>query len=73
MKKTDGEIERFCTFCEYGTPMPVQNGEEDVVICQKRGPVKADFVCRKFVYDLLKRDPKRINDLPEMVRIDLDD
>ena len=69
MPETGTEIEKFCAFCEHGTPVP---GTDDVV-CIKKGVVKADFVCRRFQYDPLKRNPKEKIPLPEMEAVSLDD
>ena len=69
----DDTIERVCAFCEFGTPVPIVEGEEPDIICEKRGIVRADFVCRKFRYDLLKREPKDKPMLPEFVAVSLDD
>lgn len=69
MPETGTEIEKFCAFCEHGTLVP---GTDDVV-CIKKGVVKADFVCRRFRYDPLKRNPKEKIPLPEMEAVSLDD
>ena len=73
MKKTDSEITKACVFCEYGTEAPDDGSGRDAVICSKRGIVRGDGCCRSFRYDLLKRDPKRTNGLPEFSPVDLDD
>lgn len=44
-----------CSYCEYGKTAP--DGES--VLCKKRGVVEKDFSCRKFSYDILKRQPRR--------------
>ena len=64
------ELEKFCAFCEFGTPIPGVDGD---VICIKKGVVKEDFVCRRFRYDPLKRDPKQKPPLPELEAVSLDD
>ena len=63
--------ERFCSFCEYGEPAPSDGSGEELVICSKRGLVKADGVCRKFKYDLLKKSVRKNAELPEVEKIDI--
>ncbi len=53
-RNIDREITEICLFCEKGEPL---NGNRRV-LCPKHGVVAADYGCRKFVYDPLKRDPK---------------
>ncbi len=55
-KQPDAEIERFCRFCGHSSEL----SDGDTVLCGKKGIVSADFVCRKFTYDPLKREPKRL-------------
>ena len=43
------------------------------MICEKRGVVHGDYVCRKFRYDLLKRSPKDKPGLGEFQAVSLDD
>ena len=52
MKKKDIP-EKICAFCENGVRML----DSDSVLCKKKGPVRADFHCRKFVFDPLKENP----------------
>ncbi len=49
------EIEQICAYCEHGKPIL---GTEDI-ICPKKGLVKADFKCKKFVYTPLRRTPPK--------------
>ena len=60
-KKTavEASIERKCAFCEYGTMITLSTGEEPDIICEKKGLVPQDHVCRRFRYDLLKREPRK--------------
>lgn len=62
-KKTESEalIERACAFCEFATAITLSTGEEPDMICEKHGLVPRDHVCRSFRYDLLKREPKKMN------------
>lgn len=57
------DIAKKCAFCEYasGTLCP------DRMVCKKKGVVNADYSCRAFVYDLMKRQPKRMPALPKEV------
>ncbi|MBE6611521.1 MAG: hypothetical protein E7632_03415 [Ruminococcaceae bacterium] len=58
-KKTEGaaKVCEFCRFCEAIT------GTEDM-LCEHLGVVSREHTCRRFVYDPLKRVPRR---LPELV------
>ena len=49
------EISPSCSYCAYGKLSP----DKETVLCKKKGIVEKDFACRKFVYDVLKRQPKR--------------
>lgn len=53
------EISPSCSYCMHGKLAP--NGEN--VLCMKKGVVEKDFACRKFKYDVLKRQPKRQREL----------
>ncbi len=66
-------VERFCAYCEFALPLPTADGEESDMICEKRGVVRADHVCGKFRYDLLKRAPKEKPSVPELVAVALDE
>lgn len=65
-------IDRFCAFCEKGTPIPSSDGES-LVICSKKGLVSGDYVCGAFIYDPLKRDPKRKNKEIEFEVVDINE
>ncbi len=54
MKKCENE-ERVCVFCARASEI----ADRDEMLCKKRGVVAKDFVCRSFVYDPLKRVPRR--------------
>lgn len=54
------EIERCCARCEHATLL----SQFDYILCSKKGIVSDTHVCRRFVYDPLKRDPKRLPVLP---------
>lgn len=44
-----------CSYCEYGKA----SVDGETVLCRKKGVVEKDFACKKFKYDILKRQPKR--------------
>lgn len=56
MKRDDEKIEQFCKFCENAGTL----SDPDVMLCKRHGVVSASHVCRKFRYDPLKREPKRM-------------
>lgn len=49
------EISPSCSYCEYGKLSP--DGES--VLCIKKGVMEKNDFCKKFSYDILKRQPKR--------------
>jgi len=49
------EITPVCAYCEYGRKIV----STDDVICNKKGIVKADNVCKKFRYTPLNRIPPK--------------
>lgn len=53
MKQMKPEIERFCKFCEHASALT----DPQVMLCRHKGVVSAAHVCRKFLYDPLKREP----------------
>lgn len=55
------DIAKKCAFCEYAS----DTLSPDRMICKKKGVVSADYYCRAFVYDLMKRRPKRMPSLPQ--------
>ncbi len=65
-KKKDNE-DNICRFCVYATL--TENGEK--AICSHRGEVDLFFACRKFSYDILKRDPGRQQIIEPMEYIDI--
>lgn len=54
------EIERCCARCEHATIL----AQCDYILCAKKGVVSDTHVCRRFIYDPLKRDPRRMPPLP---------
>ena len=71
MKKKDVSAERVCAFCEKSTAAPSGDKGEELVLCSKRGLVKASGYCHSFKYDLLKREPKMQPELPKIEKIDI--
>lgn len=53
--RTKDKIEVFCKYCEHASPIV----SEDKMVCPKYGVVSADYKCRRFRYDPLKRSPRR--------------
>ena len=49
------DITEACAYCEHAVPLM----NEDEMLCRKNGVVSADYCCKKFSYDLLKRKPAR--------------
>lgn len=49
------DISPSCSYCEHGRLSP--DGES--VLCIKKGVMDKDGFCKKFSYDILKRQPKR--------------
>ncbi|HCC00304.1 MAG TPA: hypothetical protein DEP42_03675 [Ruminococcaceae bacterium] len=50
-----------CRHCTHGKLA----SEESRVLCRNKGIVDADYVCRKYRYDPLKRIPHRRPTLPD--------
>ena len=61
------EEDEYCAFCEHA--LPLRGGE--FAVCEKKGVVRATYVCRKFVYDPLKRRPPQ-NPVPSLEFVDID-
>ena len=60
-KLDDADLPRVCRFCERATLI----SDEDNVLCSLKGIVYADYCCRKFTYDPLKREPKMPPPIPK--------
>ena len=54
-------VVKKCDVCKYSTLS--EDGES--VLCVKKGILDRDDICRKFVYDPLKREPQKKAKLPE--------
>ena len=55
------EENKCCALCEHSC----FTDDEDFVICDLKGKVSAVSKCRKYTYDLLKRNPRRA-ELPKL-------
>lgn len=53
-------IEPACLYCQHGRPA----ADRVMILCRKYGPVAPHYHCRKFIYDPLKRVPKRPKKMP---------
>lgn len=51
------EINRICSQCSHSSNLQ----DASHVLCKKKGVVASGYSCRKFAYDPLKREPKRIS------------
>ncbi|MCQ2354589.1 MAG: hypothetical protein MJ102_05725 [Clostridia bacterium] len=52
------EFESCCAYCEHARRLTGDSGNS---LCDFNGIVNASHICRKFVYDPLKRMPSRVN------------
>ena len=59
-KKYESELIKSCEFCRFSSEITV-TGE---MLCEKKGVVVRDACCRKFVYDPLKRRPRKAPAIP---------
>ena len=62
------KVTRSCSYCACGTKV----GSEQV-LCTKYGVVSLYYACRKFKYDLLKREPMARREMPKLEFVSLDD
>ena len=67
VKDKISEIEEYCAVCEHAAPLH----DEGHVLCEKKGVVASDFLCRKFAYDPLKRKVSKAP-APKLEYIDID-
>ena len=52
-KKKKADLDKMCRWCESAHCLQ----EEDTMLCDKKGIVSSGYVCKKFIYDPLKREP----------------
>lgn len=55
------EIAPKCEYCVHARPSP----DGKTVLCPKKGVMEKDSKCRKYKYDILKRQPKKKPKLQE--------
>ncbi len=55
MKRKSDDITRICELCRFSAE--IQTTED--MLCEHHGVVHKEYSCRKFIYDPLKRIPKR--------------
>ena len=65
--KKKNNNDNICRFCINATL--IEDGEK--IICSSKGEVEPFFTCRKFSYDLLKREPGKQPKLEPMEFVDL--
>ncbi len=66
-KKILGEnVAPKCEYCKNG--VPAADGEH--ILCEKMGILDFNFVCKKYVYDPLKRTPRRPTEAMEFTEDD---
>ena len=68
MKNKERDIEKACRMCEHAELLV----DENVVLCERKGIVKADGCCRRFIYDTLKRIPPKNAPAPKLEYVDID-
>lgn len=54
------DIEPSCAYCTFGN----RSKEGNKVLCEKTGLVDSDYSCKKFIYDPIKRIPKKQLEIP---------
>ena len=59
MKDSDN-IVKMCEYCRFAGHIA---GTEDM-LCDKKGVVPKGYTCRRFLYDPLKRVPRRLPEFP---------
>lgn len=55
------KIEPSCEYCKYGR----FSADKRIILCEYKGVLTEADKCRKFMYDPIKRVPKRIRPLPK--------
>lgn len=59
MKRKNEDTARVCELCRFSAEIQTT----DDMLCEYKGVVHREYCCRKFVYDPLKRVPKRPPDI----------
>lgn len=68
-RKDQPELQALCRFCEHAHTLR----EEETLLCEKKGIVRADHRCRAFRYDPLKREPAPVPSVPALEYVPLPD
>ncbi len=58
----DKNANKCCAYCTHASDF-----YEQMVLCDKNGPVACDGLCRKFEYDPLRRTPVRPRTSPKKI------
>ncbi|MBQ2765466.1 MAG: hypothetical protein IJF48_00580 [Clostridia bacterium] len=58
--KKNSDTPKICELCRFAEAI---SGTEDM-LCKHKGAVNKEYSCRKFIYDPLKRVPRK---LPELI------
>lgn len=66
-RRPNAETDQVCVYCEESSPL----NNDDLVLCEKFGVVRASYRCRKFSYDPLKRRPAERR-APKLDYVDID-
>ncbi len=62
-KVKDDETVKCCAYCEFSESAE----DESILMCsKKKKKVEGDMFCRKFSYDLLKRKPRILTEIPTL-------
>ena len=61
------DIDPRCAYCQRGNEL-----DEDRVLCPKKGVVSKDWYCKKYKYDIFKREPKLHPTAPEFSKSDFE-
>ncbi|MDL2324464.1 hypothetical protein LJC61_04865 [Ruminococcaceae bacterium OttesenSCG-928-A16] len=57
-----------CIYCQFGRPSP----DGIMVLCKKFGPVSPYYSCKKYIYNPIKRVPRKAPKLPSFSPEDFD-
>lgn len=49
-----------CAICVHGK----KAADSEMILCCKKGVLKPDYKCSSFKYDPLRREPKKVPELP---------
>ena len=60
-RQVKSEIAPKCEYCAHARPSP----DGETVLCRYKGVVEKDGKCRKYKYDILKRQPRHKPKLQE--------